>query len=270
MKKLIFSFIPLLFITTLSATNPTYQIGAKSAAMGRTSLLRQGAFAAFNNQADLANLEKLEVGIFFENRFLLKELSLLGASVALPTKTMGTFGLGFQYFGNEAYNESRIALAYGRKLFENLTVGVELDWLSLSIPDYGNSSTLTFGLGFQYLINEQFTMAAHIFNPITNPITDFAVDSWPTTLKVGLGYFPNDKITLLVEAEKSVQMPLVVKAGIEYKLIKQLYLRGGIGSTPTYASFGAGVNVGHLKIDIATSFHPVLGYSPNMSARYTL
>ncbi|TVQ94631.1 MAG: DNA-binding protein, partial [Bacteroidetes bacterium] len=60
----------------------------------------------------------------------------------------------------------------------------------------------------------------------------------------------------------------VFRTGIEYRISDPLYIRGGIGTNPTTNAFGFGLELGNLNLDIATSFHHVLGYSPQLSFIY--
>ena len=100
-------------------------IGAKNAAIGGQSTTLKDVFSLFNNPAGLSNLESFHMGVYAENRFLIQDLNLFGVGFSLPTKN-GSFGLGGTYFGNSAYSESYITLAYSRLLSDNLSLAVGL------------------------------------------------------------------------------------------------------------------------------------------------
>lgn len=268
--------IPLLLLTLvlicgvdqLWAGNDKKNQGAKSAALGGTAVMHSDLYSVFSNPAGLARLQGLQAGIYAENRFLISDLSLFAGGLALPTKS-GTFGLGFTYFGGPNYNESEANLAYGRKITSKFTAGVSFNFLMLSIPEYGNRSAITFGLGGQYAITPKANIAAHIYNPMRVQLTEDENDLLPTILKFGFSYTPTDQITIQAETEKVMDKVAQFKMGVEYKVIEMLYLRGGYSSAPSQFSFGLGLDLNALKMDIAASYHPVLGYSPHFSLYYS-
>lgn len=258
----------LFFTTSVFAGNDKHTVGARQAAMGNTSVTFTDVFSVFYNQAGLAGISTVTAGVYAENRFLLKDLSMFGAAVALPTKS-GTFGLGLTYFGNNLYNDRLLNLAYGRKLFKTLSVGVELDYIAVSIADYGTAHAFTFGLGVQYAVIPQLLVGAQVHNPLRRQFTDFEADRLPSVISTGFAYLPSKKVTICAEAEKNIDKPLMMKAGIEYNIIEKLSLRAGISTEPVQSSFGIGLNLGAIRIDIANSFHPTLGYSPHFGFIYT-
>lgn len=276
-KKLIFmklQLIALLFIlcsistdTFANGGNDKNSLGARAAAMGGSAVATTGLYSLFSNQAGLAQLDGVHAGIYAENRFLMSELSMYAFGAAIPTKS-GTFGLGGVYFGNSLYNERNIKLTYGRKLFKNFRIGAEFDIAGISISEYGSKTAITFGLGLQYDISPDVTIGAQIYNPLRVQLTDLDDDLLPTLITVGASYRPTEKITLLAEAEKNMAHTASFKGGIEYQVVKALYLRAGYSSAPSQTTFGVGVNLKAVKIDLAGSFHPVLGYSPHISIYY--
>ncbi len=242
-------------------------LGARAAAMGGAAVSNSGLYSLFSNQAGLAQLEGVHAGIYAENRFLLSELSMYAFGAAIPTKS-GTFGIGGIYFGNSLYNERNIKLAYGRKLFKNFRIGAEFDMAGIAISEYGNKTAFTFGIGLQYDITPDATIAAQVYNPMRVQLTDIDDDLLPTLITIGASYRPSEKITLMAEAEKNMAHTASFKGGIEYQVVKSLYLRAGYASAPSLTTFGVGVDLKAVKIDIAGSFHPVLGYSPHLSIYY--
>lgn len=243
-------------------------IGAKSAALGGQTTTLNDVFSIINNPAGLSKLEQFNIGVYAENRFLVADLNLFGVGISLPLQD-NALGIGATYFGNAAYSETNLTLAYSRLLTENLSMAVNFDYLNLSIEELGTNSAFTFGLGLQFSPSKNIDIGVHIFNPIRVQITEEQNELLPSLLKVGLAYHPvEEKFTLFAEAEKDIDRDAILKFGLEYQLIEKLSLRGGISTNPTYSSFGLGLNLGKIVLDIANRFHPVLGYSPHISVIY--
>src|ERR1035438_7204661 len=152
MGRLVFWFF---LILTLEA-HPAGEystIGGRAAGMGFTSVSIADPWSVFNNPAGLSSLYKFSAGIYFENRFLMKELSLKAVYLDIPVKA-GTFGLSCQEFGFNLYNEMKVGLAYGKKLGKSFSAGVQLDYLRIHLAeDLGTKNLFRSEFGFN-LYNE--------------------------------------------------------------------------------------------------------------------
>jgi hypothetical protein len=111
-------------------------------------------------------------------------------------------------------------------------------------------------------------MGVHLFNPTRSQIAEYADERIPTILRGGFSYQFSDKVIVALETEKDVDQETVFKAGIDYKVVDNFSLRAGVGSNPASNSFGFGMQLGQLQIDLASSYHYVLGYSPQISMVY--
>ena len=121
----------------------------------------------------------------------------------------------------------------------------------------------------QYKPWKVLTIGAHIYNPIPYKVDKVFGERLPTVIKFGLGYEPSPKVLLAAEYEQDIHYKPQFKGGIEYRPIKYLHIRAGAQTTPFSASFGLGVNVKGLNIDLASSYHPVLGFTPQAAIIYS-
>ncbi|MEO1435524.1 MAG: hypothetical protein AAFV80_08325 [Bacteroidota bacterium] len=242
------------------------QTGARSRAMGGAAVTQQDVFSLFSNPAGVAHLESLSFGISGENRFLQEGLNQYQAAVALPSG-FGGFGLSVQYFGFELYNEQKIGLAYARKLTDFLSIGVQFDYLSVNIQEFGNKGAFTFEAGIQSNFKEQFYFGAHVFSPARVSLTDD--DLLPTVMTVGGAWKASDKLLLAVDVEKDIDLPVSFQGGLEYFIVDQLALRAGVSTAPVENHFGLGIYLGQLRIDLSSSYHQTLGVTPSASISYT-
>ena len=269
-KILIIFFCVIVSFSSLIAGNDNNPIGGRSAAMGNASVAFSDIWAIHNNQAGLANLKSISAGFYYENRYSLKELSMKSGAFILPTKS-GVFGLSMNYFGYKNYNEQKIGLAYAKSFGERFSAGLQMDYLSTHIgEEYGNKRTFTFELGVIAELTENLCLGAHIFNPARVKLNDYNNERIPTIAKLGLSYKFSEKLLLSIETEKDINFEPEFKGGIEYKIIKEIYIRTGISTNPVLNTFGFGIEIKRLKIDFASSLHPVLGYSPQISMVYKL
>lgn len=275
MKSKILSLLTIVLVILLHtlklySSNDNSPQGARSAALGNASVTFADFWAIQNNQAGLADFKNIAAGVYYENRFLLKELSLKSVAFVLPTKS-GTFGININYFGFNLYNESKIGLAYAKSFGKYFSAGIQLDYLTTSIgEDYGSKSVVTFEFGLRSQLNENLCIAAHVFNPIRVKIASYDDERIPTIFKLGLSYTFSKNIIAVIETEKDINYKAVVKAGLEYQIIKEASVRIGITTNPCIYTFGFGLILKKFKIDFASSIHQVLGYSPQISLIYII
>ena len=267
--KLYLAILFLIFSTQLFAIHDNVPEGGRSAAMAHASVALTDFWSLQNNQAGLAYFDRIAAGFYYENRYLTKELSLKAGGVVVPTKS-GVFGLNLSYFGYPKYNESKIGLSFARSFGDVLAIGLQLDYLLTSIAeDYGNKGVATFEIGLLSKINDHLTLGAHIFNPISVKIAEYEDERIPAIIRVGAAYSFDNNILVSVEAEKETEFDPILKLGIEYRIVEKVYVRGGISTNPGLYSFGFGLNFKKLKIDLSSSIHQVLGYSPQVSMIYS-
>lgn len=263
-------FILFLIITPISlfCSNGDGPIGPRSAALGHASSCLFDVWSTRNNQGSLGFVRKAEAGAFYENRFFVKELTQTGFAAAMPVKK-GTFGLSYSSLGYKLYRESQATLSYGMKLSENISAGIAFDYLNTKIADiYGQANAFTGSIGLTAKILPQIIISSHVYNPFRAKITNYNNEKIPTIFKFGAQYIFSKKVFLVAEAEKTSAKQLNIKGGIEYKPSELIYIRVGGSSYPTQAAFGIGVNYNGLKIDMCTSYHNVLGLSPQIGLSY--
>jgi hypothetical protein len=261
---LLFVMIP----AWLTAANDNFPFGGRQAGMGNAGVTLYDFWSISHNQAGMAHLQHAGAGFYFENRYMAREMSFGAAALALPTNT-GVFGASVTYFGYSQYYESKAGLSYARAFGERLSAGVQLNYLHTYIGEgYGSAGNLAVEMGMIYEMLPQFFIGAHIFNPTRARIAEYNDERIPTIIRLGVSYVFSERVLLSVETEKDIDRDPVFRAGLEYQVVDNLYLRGGLGTHPSVNAFGFGLNVGNLQIDLASSFHQTLGYSPQLSILY--
>lgn len=244
--------------------------GARSAGIAHASLSLNDVWSAINNQAGLVSLKQVAVGVYYENRFSLKELSLYSFVAAIPVKS-GTIGMSFVSFGYAKYRESKTGIGYATTLGKIIQVGLQLDYFQFSIPDLQQTNkVLTFEFGLNTLVNKDLILSAHIFNPLHLSRTIIKSSNIPSLIRLGLLYSFSDQLLVTVQADKDLLNKASVKIGIEYQALPNVVARTGISTNPLINSFGIGMKWKRLIIDMATSIHQVLGIYPQMSVTYKI
>lgn len=241
---------------------------AKTEALGGVQTVHQHVFSAIENQAGLAELNAIAVGITAQNQYLLEGLNSFALAAALPTNS-GTFGLGIQYQGFKEYTEMKAGVAYGRKLLDNLTIGGQIHAYYLNISNYGSATFVNFDLGLQANLTKQLLIGAHIKNPIKMKVTENGQLPIPATINAGLQYSASEKAKVMVEAEKAVNRDVLFKAGLYYQFNDAFALMMGVKTDPAVFSMGVSWQLQSLEIVLGSTYHTVLGYSPVLSIGFS-
>ena len=269
MKHVLFFVSFLTFSVNSFGQTSDFPIGARSAGMANASVALSDIWAVHHNQAALVGIEQAGVAAYYENRFLLSNLNLQGATAVLPTPKAGVFGLSYARFGNKLYNQSRYSFAYGKRLWKFLSVGIQLSYLNTHIEEnYGDRHSFIAEIGLLSQVTPKLRVGFHAFNLTRTKLANAFDERVPMNFRLGAQYDFSDKVKVAIEAEKDLELPAVFKAGVEYFPAKRFAIRVGIGTQPFHADFGLGLKLKNLHFDIAGSVHPILGFSPKASLAY--
>ena len=261
MKKILLTVILYLSLSNAFAYDILQPVGGRAAAMGGTAVASRGLWALQNNPAGMANLDQFSFGLYYENHWMLKETAFKSAALAIPVK-FGCLGLSFNQFGSSKYSENKFGLAYAKDFGPYLQIGLQLDYLMLSIGnDYDKQSAVTFELGIQSQITEKLRLGTYIFNPVHIALRQsINQEKLPIVFRFGAAYQFTKDFVGQCEIEKNTDYEGVsLRGGLEYEALKDFYLRAGVQTNPGLLSFGLGYEIRFARIDVAAQLHEILG-----------
>jgi len=268
MRTFLLQLLLLCILPCISFIPCKSQTDGRSAGLTSAAVALQDVWSVYHNQAGLTALDRITAGAAYENRFLLEELGVKSFALAVPSKP-GTFGISIRQLGYSLFRENKIGLAYAKKLWSNISVGIQLDYLHISLGrEYGSMDVYTFEIGLQADISEKLRVGAHVFNPIRAKLSDLQDERIELVYRTGLVYSFSDQLIASVEAEKHIDHPLNLKTGLEYNFKDKFYLRGGIATNPASWAMGFGMKLQNFTINMASVCHQVLGFSPTISIQY--
>ncbi|MEQ8904637.1 hypothetical protein [Ekhidna sp.] len=266
MKLLTFLFA-LLLCFTVNAQTGTFNLGARNAAMAGASLTFGDEYSLFNNIGSLGRVENHAAFASYQNRYGVSQFQVVGAG-AIYAAPFGSSGIGFYKFGDDLYSEQRVHLAFGNK-FQMVSLGVGVDLLQYNISTIGTNRALAIQFGGVAEINTQLRFGAHIFNLNQAEINSETGEKAPTVMKAGISFLPSEELILNAEVEKDLDFDEVFKAGIEYRIVDNVYVRTGISTEPFLGAFGVGFHPKNLKFDYAFSNDSRLGSIHEISVAYS-
>lgn len=269
MKRPFVLFLTLVYSFLLSAQS--YQAllpGGSAMSVGTYSSQFINLINVRANQAALAGIAGTAASVFTEKRFLLNALGTVAFSFVLPTHS-GTFGASLQYFGNNLYSDRLAGLAYGRTLGKKAAIGMQADYVSTRIRDYGSVAALTFEAGLLFHLTDQLHAGIHTFNPLRQQLNKSAGMNMPSIYSAGMGYEYSSKFFVGAELRQE-EDPAAVRfsVGAEYRLIEQLALQVGLANEPAANYLGMRVRWGQLQLHLAGTYHPQLGMTPAVAISF--
>ncbi|MEM7369052.1 MAG: hypothetical protein AAF587_10675 [Bacteroidota bacterium] len=255
---------------TFASNDPLPAVGARAVGLGYAyTAMRGDIWSLFHNPAGITGSNSVQVGVYLEQRFLLKELSYGHAGAIFPIFKNQAAGVEISSFGFDAYRENLAAVSYGITVLDKISVGAKLAYANLNIPGYGAAGTVLVQMGAHTQINSQLSLGVSAFNVNRATfLTQGRREILPSHLTAGLAYQPTDKVLVVVDVQKALEFPVSFRGGIEYQLHEILYARIGVSTEPLTLTGGLGVNWKQIKVDFSSSYTERLGYTPHISLSY--
>jgi len=245
-------------------------VGSRSSALAHSTVALTDVWSYYHNPGALGSLDRMAVGLSYENRFLLKELQSQALVVAVPMR-IGVLSVGTHFYGYRQFRSQRIGAGYSLKLAEKLYAGVQLNYQGLQLNEnYGSQQTATAEAGLLAFITSHWKIGVSINNVGRAKLNDYQDERFPTRFRFGTSYQLSSKVLFLLEGSKVVHYKERVKIGIEYQAVKDFFIRLGVSNQPIEFSFGFGYYWKHFTFDVSSAYHQDLGWSPQVSMLYHL
>ena len=232
---------------------------SRASAMGGAFVsLANSSSAVFYNPSGLGQLNSRYLSVFYEpSVFGLKEISTAAITYTEAFK-FGNLGLGFRTFGFDLYRESKLTLAFAGSQRDLIFWGIGINYYNISISGYGAASSAGIDAGAIARLGEKFSwgLSARNIAGAKIGISELAISRIFVT---GFKYSPAEKTNVLIDFEKVVEKPVIVRFGAEISPVSVLSLRAGVSTEPASYSAGAGLRYGIFGLDYSVTVTEPLG-----------
>jgi len=251
----------------LSQVGVNSSTGAKSLSLGLISSTLSSSDAIFNNFSNVTqNNFSFGAIVNSQRRFSLSELTTSQLGVHSKVGSFGHAGLMVSNYGFSEYKEQKISLNYARKLMDELSLSLNLDYNILQINENGSQSHLSYGIGASGNISESSKYGIYIFNFENSSETTTPSSTY---IQIGFSNQISKKAIAHAEIEKLISENPNFKVGIDYSLVQNFNLRLGYQSTPGTFAFGFGyLLLDRYNIDFGIGYNTLLGMTPSISLAY--
>ncbi len=264
-KKIVFiSFFPFIHLFG----QEYFSVGSRSNSMANATVALPDCWSYNYNPGSLGVVKNKFVGISYANRFLLKELQNQSLVYVHPLK-VGVLSFGFLFHGLDVYKTMRIGVGYSLKLTNKLYAGIQLNYNRFQFSTYyGSKNSMSAEAGIYALITEKWKIGCSVFNIGNSKIS--TNERLPSIIRLGSVYQLSEKVLFAIEADKNINYKLRLKGAFEYNIHSDFYLRFGIANQPIEFSFGIGYKLKKFQLDLGSSYHQIIGWSPNLSLTYLI
>lgn len=241
-----------------------------SSSIAQTSVSDTRNWSAFNNPAMLGYVEKREISLQYENRYLLPELSTKSVKLGLPTNLMNA-GLSFSHFGYSLYHEMIVGVGFARNFSDKFAMGVQFNYYTAFFSasnSYRGSLLPQVGLSVKF--SPVFNIGFNTFNPFqTNIQTEFVTKKIPSVFSLGSEYFFSPELVWRTQIDKEVSSNYRFATGFEYKMLQFVNIKlGAYASDYLVPCIGFGFGSGQLRFDLNCELHPLLGLNTMAFVKY--
>ncbi len=272
MKKVTLALLLSCFsLSLMGGIEPYPGAGARAVGLGYAYTGIRGDWGTvFFNPAGIGGLTGPSAGVYFEQRFMLRELTYGSAGAIYPwDEGNQALGLEIRTFGFDAFRQNQIGLAYSITLLDKISLGAKAKYANLNILDHGTAGVFLIDAGVHLQFSEELSAGfwGQNLNRAEISTTLGGVEQTPTVVSAGLTYRPTDEFLLTAEVLKEETNPLTFRGGLEYRIGSLIYTRLGVGSQPLLLTGGLGVHWEGLQLDFAYSYTEQFS-SPHLSLSY--
>jgi len=244
-------------------------VGARSNSLAGASVTLTDVWAVHQNPGAVAQVKSFSAGIYYDSRFLTKELQTQALAIAAPLKKGVIMG-GAQLFGYKEYKHTRIGLGYAMQLTDHFSAGIQANFQQLRFNEnYGSVISGTAEAGFLAKINERWDIGFSIMNIGRQRIGGLE-DRFNSVMRFGSSFSPSKQVKCIGEVQKDVIYPISFRGALEYLPVESLVIRLGAQTGPTNFAFGIGYQNSAIHVDLGTKYHQQLGWSPCIGFNYIL
>lgn len=225
--------------------------------------LEQAEFSTINPAA--ASSSTLTLGLNYNNRFLLAELSTISCFTIIPIKKARLIGY-FHQFGNTNYRESLFELGATRKFSPYFSMGLSFRYYMLTSPElFQNPQYITFNWGIQYQ-KEHWGFGLTVSDPFGELLNKQYTLMIPPPCIIRFGARQSFR-NLLLSAQISLSdyRTVSLQLGTQYSIKQELLLRLGFQSENQGLSMGLSWVKRKFQLDYAFAYHQYLGFSPSFA-----
>ena len=248
------------------------QVDVRDMAMGNASVASMSNYGILKNISFIQFENKTLISCTVSNNFFIKDLSPAFVSFYKSFNDNLAIASTIGRIGNKTFSEQFIETGIAKKLGQKFYASIKIQfyhWIkSDSYYENSNAFIPTIGLFANPLKN--FCFGVLIRNPVRVRMNTIEKNKLPAEINPGIFCKVSEKVMLAFSVNQKSNQPLSTQLGLEYVFHSNFFLRFGWQTVPISESFGFGLKMNKLILDIALKTHPLLGNSSSISLTFPL
>lgn len=242
------------------------EMGARSQGLGNANSTLQDEWSIFNNVGGIAGIENGTIFFGYDRFFDIEGFDRVATGWIHPIR-YGNIGVSVQRFGDDLYSEQILGGAYGNRI-GFVSLGIKVNYFQMRIEDFGTANSVFLDFGGTVEMIQDLTFGAFIGNFTASVLNNAERTPLPVSMKLGISYTPTSDILFNLDLYKELEFDPSIRAGLEYNVSGNFYIRTGFNSNPIKFFFGAGIELKRFCIDYAVATHQFLGVSHQASVSF--
>jgi len=241
---------------------------AASAALGGSFVCLDGYVCASQNQAGLGFTERSSISIQHGIPFWIKELGISSLSGQFRSGN-GALGASLSTVGLRGLRQSSLWLARGQRLHPRMGAGVGLHFWNTSIQEqFFYAPGISFALGLQIRISEQWRFGARLFHPAEWRKLREASGEESMHIETGFAYSFFNVARIFSDLHIHPGDPVLLCGGAEWILNRQICMRTGIRSEPFTFTWGLSLKLKSCLAEFSFMYRMETGLSTLSAMTY--
>lgn len=238
-------------------------------AMGNTGLAQRSLYNVTNNPAGIAGLTQSQIGLAYQSHFLSSDIQSQAVYAVLPFASSHAIGLGANSYGlKEVSTLLNLRGIYAKRFGQTFTAALSANYHRFYVRNYESDHTVSLDLGFQYYAGDNLVLGALARNVTSSVFQDDILQYIAQEFAIGFAYAVSQQLQVTSDIYYDIHDRFNFRGGLAFQFDQRVVIRGGAASHPMQYFGGVGLLVKKIQVDIASSFHPRLGTSPQLALTY--
>jgi len=227
--------------------------------------IEQDVFSSLNIISAAAHVKKTQIGMYCENRFMVKGMGKAQAAFCFPLKKAGV-GMTADYQGMNKMNFIGVSGGYGMYVSNKISLGLKIESGRVIYPSGNKNYLIGYQAGFIVKANEKTQLGVHLTERLFPTVSKSLSHPGLYIINAGIGHSINKMVYLSCEIIKIKNTTAYVSPYIKWHMNESFHLQGGILEplNSGYIGLGWKKNNGNINFSFATHSHLGLSGSLNL------
>lgn len=265
--KVISPLVIFLMAIQVVAQDPYRYSGARIRGMGDASAAVRDGSSWSPNPGSPQSPDGVMNQFTVQQPFSLEGATAVAAAVAVPVNNW-LAGAGIYHFGDGFHSQSTIMTAFSTQA-GNTSAGIRVEVHQVRTEGFRTQGMLSWSAGSVTQLGKKFAVGVAASGFAQAALNGSRQRIVPHFI-AGIALRPADGILLAMDVHKRPDRPPGMVGGIEYRPVRNVWARMGMGMYPSQLSAGLGFRLWRLTIDQVVRFSEPMGWSVQATAGYLI